>query len=76
MKHDPEAAARREQAVNAARRQQIRDSYARDLPLQQVRYVMELHLAQGDARLCFRNGMPEQSLADQLSHIFALWRTA
>jgi hypothetical protein len=61
-------------SVRAYQRQLIRDSYAKDLKVQQVRYVMELHLAQGDAHLAFRNGLPEQALVERLNHVFALWR--
>lgn len=56
-------------SVRAYQRELIRTSYARDIKVQQVRYVMELHLAQGDAQLAFTHGLPTQALVDALQKI-------
>jgi hypothetical protein len=68
MNHNPAS-------VRAYQRQLIRDSYARDIKVQQARYIYELHLAQGDGLLAFNKGLPSQAVVDAMNHIFALWRT-
>lgn len=62
-------------SVRAYQRQLIRQRYACDRRVAEIRYLMELQLAHGDGRLDFSRGMPTQALVERLNHIFAMWRT-